>query len=474
MLARAVRVLSVVAFLTGSNAAPVARSTGADAAVPGGGTEPQADLPAHVEPEHVSRAALAALDHEHQIIERCEDQIDSCESDADCAHAHLELSAGFMNARLREGAVPEEMQRVMLTHVGESSEVGAMLVLCLVDMTVEEAQQLAADAGYTADEDGIVSGPQSRRHLNFIFAAIIGGISAAVGAASAAGSAAVAAAVSTMAGFTAAGAASAALAAANGIAFVTTGGTGLAITSVAAAGGNLFTAAAMTFSAAYTPMGVVGLGLSVATAVYETVDNILDLANSGGDDNGQFKGVNNFGAPPANPSNSFLMIMTTSGVCLDGDGGNDVHTWDCDLNNKNQQWTFSDVTGQFMDANKNECMEAMSGGFVAGAKANMRRCDPENVMQKWQYTPSTGELKLQAWLFPVLMRSTFPMLCLDADKPDKKNSNVRMHPCDSNDLGQNWRIGTPAGSARARRAVAPPLPTAAPCWLSGSLDNCTD
>lgn len=357
-----------------------------------------------------SSEALAGMKAEHNLIQKCSSQFDACEAEQGCARAHLELSAGFTNSLLREGSVSEQLSRTMLTHVGNTSESGALLVLCMLGSTPEEAAEMAMMTTTTLPGSNL-----ARRHLNFIFTAIAAGIGWAASAATAAASTAAATAMSATAGMAG---------------FV-----------VGASGA--MTAVPITTGSASL------LAMSAAGAVYSTVAGVARVVN---DLQSNQAGQTNIGA-------DFVMITAAHGICLDASernsNGGKVHMWECNRMNQNQQWLY-DISSNQIKSLDGKCLDA-SERNSNGGKVHMWDCDTNNWNQQWQYTPSTGQIK------------NMHGKCLDASERNSNGGKVHMWDCDPTNQNQQWRIGTPV-TTRSRRSSAP-LP---PCWVSNSLKVCLD
>jgi len=370
-------------------------------------------------PAGPSATALAGLDAERGLVQRCSSAFDGCSRDFDCARSQLELAAGWTNSLLRTGSVPEQLSRRMLAHVATKSETGAELVLCMLDLSEDDVMAFAEDesvaAALAVASEGPTGGIVRRRRIFFSLGALIGGAIAAatkVGSAVVVAGAAAKAAVSGMVGF------------------------------VATAGGGM-TAASIT-----TWTGVAMKGLAPAlTAGFSTVAAVDRII------------TNEFGDAGTRGDN-FLMIHNAGpgGICLDAsernnDGGK-VHMWECDRGNHNQQWIFDVEKGRIQNAH-GKCLDA-SERSKDGGKVHMWSCIDNEPNQQWQYDPPTGQIK------------NLHGICLDASDRSSKGGKVHMWECNTANDNQKWRIGTPVSRARSRRAPASEVP----CWVDHELDQC--
>ncbi|KAG9411476.1 glycoside hydrolase 3 protein [Aphanomyces cochlioides] len=88
------------------------------------------------------------------------------------------------------------------------------------------------------------------------------------------------------------------------------------------------------------------------------------------------------------PITQLIKSVSNPGMCLDAyqrqDGGN-VHLYNCDASNENQQWVFNDITGQIHHANHHGyCLDAPTG---ANGLIHLWSCDKSNSNQQWTIKP---------------------------------------------------------------------------------------
>ena len=128
------------------------------------------------------------------------------------------------------------------------------------------------------------------------------------------------------------------------------------------------------------------------------------------------------------PPNS--LIKATHGICLDASqrsrNGGKVHMWNCNPNNKNQQWNYNSDTKQ-IKATHGLCLDA-SQRNNRGGKVHMWNCDPNNKNQQWDYNSSTKQIKATHGK------------CLDASQRSRRGGKVHMWDCNPNNKNQQWEI----------------------------------
>jgi len=155
------------------------------------------------------------------------------------------------------------------------------------------------------------------------------------------------------------------------------------------------------------------------------------------------------------PSEDKNQIKVKDGICLDASernqNGGKVHMWNCDANNKNQQWSYNPSTMQIkvtdglcLDASERERNEAVTLTNAirqittlskTREKVHMWNCDVNNKNQQWNYDPSTMQIKSKDGI------------CLDASERNKNGGNVHMYNCDVNNQNQQWLItGDPSAN----------------------------
>ncbi len=123
-------------------------------------------------------------------------------------------------------------------------------------------------------------------------------------------------------------------------------------------------------------------------------------------------------------------IKATHGICLDASQrnkrGGKVHMWNCNKNNKNQQWSYNPTTKQ-IKATHGLCLDA-SQRNNRGGKVHMWNCDPNNKNQQWDYNSSTKQIKATHGK------------CLDASQRSRRGGKVHMWDCNPNNKNQQWEI----------------------------------
>jgi len=126
-------------------------------------------------------------------------------------------------------------------------------------------------------------------------------------------------------------------------------------------------------------------------------------------------------------------FKSKAGKCLDAsqrdmDGGK-VHMWDCDVNNQNQQWTYTGENGAssgLLKAQYGRCLDA-SERNKEGGKVHIWSCNSANQNQIWSYdTSKNGQMKATHGI------------CLDASERNKVGGKVHMWTCDTNNANQQW------------------------------------
>ena len=134
-------------------------------------------------------------------------------------------------------------------------------------------------------------------------------------------------------------------------------------------------------------------------------------------------------------------IRSKEGRCLDASQrnkkGGKVHMWNCDTNNKNQDWVYTASTGQ-IKSKDGKCLDA-SQRNKKGGKVHMWNCDTNNKNQQWSYETS-GVVKSKDGK------------CLDASQRNKNGGKVHMWDCSSSNKNQQWVVhqntNTCSGSAK--------------------------
>ncbi len=130
------------------------------------------------------------------------------------------------------------------------------------------------------------------------------------------------------------------------------------------------------------------------------------------------------------PPNS--MIKATHGICLDASqrsrNGGKVHMWNCNPNNKNQQWNYNSDTKQ-IKATHGLCLDA-SQRNNRGGKVHMWNCNPNNKNQQWDYNSSTRQIKATHGK------------CLDASQRSQRGGKVHMWDCNPNNKNQQWELNS--------------------------------
>lgn len=130
-------------------------------------------------------------------------------------------------------------------------------------------------------------------------------------------------------------------------------------------------------------------------------------------------------------------IKVKDGICLDASQrntrGGKVHMWNCDANNKNQQWSYNPSTKQ-IKVTDGLCLDA-SQRNRSGGKVHMWKCNIHNKNQQWDYDPSTMQIKAKHGI------------CLDASENNTAGGKVHMWDCDVNKKNQQWVIsGDPSAN----------------------------
>lgn len=134
-------------------------------------------------------------------------------------------------------------------------------------------------------------------------------------------------------------------------------------------------------------------------------------------------------------------VAGRSNKCLDvTDGklinGNRVQLWDCDANNKNQQWQFAD--GQLKTGGK--CLDVADGRKNNGASLQLWDCFKGNGNQTWELTGSN-------------IRLTGTNFCLDVRNGSYANgATLQLYACDYRGAQSNQSWSTSGDQAAAKPA----------------------
>jgi len=123
-------------------------------------------------------------------------------------------------------------------------------------------------------------------------------------------------------------------------------------------------------------------------------------------------------------------IRSKHGICLDANqrksNGGLVQMWTCDADHLNQQWTYTQSTGQIKSVD-GLCLDA-SERSKQGGKVHMWTCNTNNKNQQWTYNGQTGQIKARHGI------------CLDASERSKQGGKVHMWTCDTNNKNQQWAV----------------------------------
>ena len=143
-----------------------------------------------------------------------------------------------------------------------------------------------------------------------------------------------------------------------------------------------------------------------------------------------------------NEGNSRLRIRNPNkpNMCLDDGGGNKngetkFHLWECDNNNKNQEFVYNAKTKLLRNPNKNNlCLDDGGGTKNGETKFHLWTCDPNNKNQQFDYDSATK----------LFRNPNKPNMCLD-DGGGTKNGETKFHlwECDPNNKNQQFDIIEP-------------------------------
>ena len=122
----------------------------------------------------------------------------------------------------------------------------------------------------------------------------------------------------------------------------------------------------------------------------------------------------------------FLLKSHKSGKCIDTTGrhnnGQEVHQWDCDINNPNQQWVMTS-RGQIKHRHSNKCLD--SNKRDKGARFYLWDCsNRDNANQKFVHHSTAIYFDKG--------------LCMDNTGGTHRGAKVHMWQCDPNGINQKW------------------------------------
>lgn len=131
--------------------------------------------------------------------------------------------------------------------------------------------------------------------------------------------------------------------------------------------------------------------------------------------------------------NSWAMLMSAQDgrKCIDTTGafnnGKAVHMWDCNLNNRNQNWFLDDKGYIHSATNFSKCLDPRDGALVEGARLQLWDCVSTAYHQRFKMYPDDTLRPVNA-----------PDLCVDIEGANKNNgAQLHLWRCNEN-ANQRW------------------------------------
>lgn len=136
-----------------------------------------------------------------------------------------------------------------------------------------------------------------------------------------------------------------------------------------------------------------------------------------------------------NAKSNLLLVNPFKRLCLDDGGllkGSKAHLVKCNIDNKNQQFTYNQELKQIKNINKNLCfgdenINLKNGG--QGSKIELVSCNPNDINQQFVYNT-----QYKQFINPNKRLNDMP-LCLD-DGGGREGSKFHLWSCDSNNQNQ--------------------------------------
>eukprot|EP00445_Apocalathium_hangoei_P004426 CAMPEP_0203844332 /NCGR_PEP_ID=MMETSP0359-20131031/3133_1 /ASSEMBLY_ACC=CAM_ASM_000338 /TAXON_ID=268821 /ORGANISM="Scrippsiella Hangoei, Strain SHTV-5" /LENGTH=818 /DNA_ID=CAMNT_0050759247 /DNA_START=47 /DNA_END=2500 /DNA_ORIENTATION=- len=125
------------------------------------------------------------------------------------------------------------------------------------------------------------------------------------------------------------------------------------------------------------------------------------------------------------------VVKNRQGQCLDASDvsqtGIRVQMWTCIAGSPNQEWTFTNRTGQVKNQG-GRCLSAPQRTTELSSLV-MSECDPADWDQQWDYFRDTGLMK------------NWRGICVDAAEANVDGGQVYMRGCHQENMNQQWLLG---------------------------------